>query len=191
MRLDPKIWLAAVLMILLGLAPTFFRSARTVSIENVTQEKAAEQAKIEPAPSKESPLSTVSEAPRSGSVPINEQRKRFLPEIVSEADRLHTPETSAEEDLEIVASLFAYYKRIHGVFPTGGENFELMKPLLGENSKNLAFINPEHRSLDELGTLRDRWGTPYYFHSLSKSELEIRSAGPDRQLWTTDDLILE
>jgi hypothetical protein len=33
----------------------------------------------------------------------------------------------------------------------------------------------------------DRWGTPYFFHQVSKTEMEIRSAGPDRRMWTGDD----
>jgi hypothetical protein len=38
------------------------------------------------------------------------------------------------------------------------------------------------------GQLIDNWGTPFFFHSLSRNEMEIRSAGPDRRMWTTDDL---
>jgi len=40
------------------------------------------------------------------------------------------------------------------------------------------------------GEMLDAWGTPLFFHQLSGHDMEIRSAGEDRQLWTVDDLIL-
>jgi len=36
----------------------------------------------------------------------------------------------------------------------------------------------------------DRWNTPYWFHANAATQVEIRSAGPDRNLFTADDLIL-
>ena len=40
------------------------------------------------------------------------------------------------------------------------------------------------------GELCDRWGRPFFFHQLSGTKMEIRSAGPARQLWTDDDVVL-
>jgi hypothetical protein len=37
------------------------------------------------------------------------------------------------------------------------------------------------------GELTDRWGTPFFFHQVSKAQMEVRSAGPDRRMWTADD----
>jgi len=37
----------------------------------------------------------------------------------------------------------------------------------------------------------DPWGTPYFFHQLSGKEMEIHSAGPDKMMWTADDLVTE
>jgi hypothetical protein len=34
----------------------------------------------------------------------------------------------------------------------------------------------------------DRWGTPLYFHAISRDRLEVRSAGPDKVMWTEDDV---
>ena len=31
---------------------------------------------------------------------------------------------------------------------------------------------------------------PYHFHQISGTRIEIRSAGPDGQVWTEDDLLL-
>jgi len=39
--------------------------------------------------------------------------------------------------------------------------------------------------------LVDAWGTPYFFHQLAAMEMEIRSAGPDKVMWTADDLVIK
>jgi hypothetical protein len=44
--------------------------------------------------------------------------------------------------------------------------------------------------LNDKGELVDRWGTPYFFHQLSRDHMEIRSAGPDKVMWTQDDPII-
>jgi hypothetical protein len=36
----------------------------------------------------------------------------------------------------------------------------------------------------------DRFGTPYFFHPISETRIDVRSAGPDRKLWTEDDVWL-
>ncbi len=40
------------------------------------------------------------------------------------------------------------------------------------------------------GELVYSWGTPFFFHQLSATQMEIRSAGPDRVMWTADDLVV-
>jgi hypothetical protein len=35
----------------------------------------------------------------------------------------------------------------------------------------------------------DRWGTPYFFHQISATSMEIHSAGPDRKMGTEDDIV--
>jgi hypothetical protein len=39
------------------------------------------------------------------------------------------------------------------------------------------------------GELVDYWDTLFLFHQLSGTEMEIRSAGPDKIMWTADDLV--
>jgi len=46
----------------------------------------------------------------------------------------------------------------------------------------------QHAALNARGQLVDRWGTPLFFHALGNGRFEIRSAGPDRKLWTADDI---
>jgi hypothetical protein len=72
-----------------------------------------------------------------------------------------------------------------------GTNAEIMKSIMGGNRNNAQLGPPQGQRVNEQGELVDRWGTPYFFHQLSKEEMEVRSAGPDRKLWTTDDVVMK
>lgn len=50
------------------------------------------------------------------------------------------------------------------------------------------YLSGDHPALNQQGQLVDRWGTPLFFHAVGKGRFDVRSAGPDRQLWTDDDL---
>jgi hypothetical protein len=70
-----------------------------------------------------------------------------------------------------------------------GTNPEITKALNGDNPKQVKFITEESGlRINARGELVDYWGTPFFFHQLSGTEMEIRSAGPDRVMWTSDDL---
>jgi len=71
-----------------------------------------------------------------------------------------------------------------------GTNPEITAALNGENPRQVKFLNAEsgHR-INGRGELVDAWGTPFFFHQISGSEMEIRSAGPDRKMYTSDDLV--
>jgi hypothetical protein len=72
-----------------------------------------------------------------------------------------------------------------------GVNSEITSQLNGHNPRQVNFIRPEAgMRLNENGELIDPWGTPYFFHQLSGSETEIHSAGPDKIMWTSDDLVI-
>ena len=71
-----------------------------------------------------------------------------------------------------------------------GTNPEITEALLGKNPKGITFITPESGlRVNDLGEMVDAWGTPFFFHQLSGQEMEIHSAGEDRKMWTSDDLI--
>ena len=36
----------------------------------------------------------------------------------------------------------------------------------------------------------DRWGSPLFFHAVGDQRFEIRSAGPDQEMWSGDDIHL-
>lgn len=83
-----------------------------------------------------------------------------------------------------------YYLRFHE--NPVGNNLEITEALSGANSKQVVFLQPDDgMRVNTSGELVDNWGTPFFFHSLSRSEMEIRSAGPDQKLWTADDLVMK
>ena len=58
----------------------------------------------------------------------------------------------------------------------------------GRSTAREEFLPPQHIALNAEGELIDRWATPLFFHALGGGRYEIRSAGPDKTLWTDDDL---
>lgn len=113
----------------------------------------------------------------------------LIPDLIATARHLHAPETTAHDDLQILQSILEGFRRVNdGANPVGGLNEEIVEKLCGKNSKRVAVFPVGHPSIDSEGRLRDRWGTPYFFHPVSRTLLEIRSAGPDGKLWTKDDV---
>jgi hypothetical protein len=93
--------------------------------------------------------------------------------------------------MENIRSVFRQYNQRFGGNPVGN-NSEITAALNGANSRQVVFINPEDgMRINERGQLVDNWGTPFFFHQISGTEMEIRSAGPDRKMWTADDLVIK
>ena len=81
------------------------------------------------------------------------------------------------------------YNSAFGENPVG-TNPEITAALMGKNPKDINFITPDSGlRVNENGEMVDAYGTPFFFHQLSGTEMEIHSAGPDRILWTFDDLV--
>ena len=73
-----------------------------------------------------------------------------------------------------------------------GTNLEIARALAGENPGQVNFMDADAGlRLNAAGELVDPWGTPYFFHQLSATEMEIHSAGPDKVMWTQDDLVIK
>ena len=107
------------------------------------------------------------------------------------ADSLHSPATTARDDLATLKRILYLYRERFGAYPAFGDNPQLINALAGANPARLGLIPRDHPALDSAtGALRDRWGTPYVFHALSRDSLDLRTAGPDRQPYTPDDLTL-
>jgi hypothetical protein len=71
-----------------------------------------------------------------------------------------------------------------------GSNPEITAELNGGNPKGVRFISDDSGlRINGRGESVDYWGTPFFFHQISGTEMEIRSAGPDRKMWTADDIV--
>ena len=108
---------------------------------------------------------------------------------------LGSPDTSPPMDPATVLSnmriAINQYGSMFGGNPVGS-NSEITKALNGSNPKEVKFLNEESGlRINGRGELVDYWSTPFFFHQLSGTEMEIRSAGPDRKMWTADDLVIK
>lgn len=93
--------------------------------------------------------------------------------------------------LENMRAVLRQYSQRFGGNPVGS-NPEITAALNGQNPRQVMFLNPDDGArVNARGELVDNWDTPYFFHQLSRTEMEIRSAGPDRRMWTSDDLVLK
>lgn len=100
------------------------------------------------------------------------------------------PESQADvkADLEGVQFMLRDFRTRMGGNPVGS-NAEIMHAVMGGNEVRANLGPPTGQQVNEMGELVDRWGTPYFFHQLSGKSMEVRSAGPDRRLWTADDTV--
>jgi hypothetical protein len=103
---------------------------------------------------------------------------------------LNAPNSTIARDVEIVRQIFeAWLSNFPHEGNPVGENAEITAALMGDNRLGLALIPKDHRALNSRGELCDRWGTPFRFHQLSGTKMEIRSAGQDRKFLTEDDVV--
>jgi hypothetical protein len=96
-----------------------------------------------------------------------------------------------ETVLQNVERAVHQYGEMFGGNPVG-TNPEITSQLSGDNPKHINFIAAQAGAhVNGSGELVDEWGTPYFFHQISGSEMEIHSAGPDKLMWTSDDLVVK
>jgi hypothetical protein len=96
------------------------------------------------------------------------------------------------DDLKLVDGLIRNFYLIakdhSDRFPMG-TNREITRVLAGHNPMKRAWIAADHPAIDERGELNDRWNNPLHFHALARGVFEIRSAGPDGEVFTEDDFV--
>ncbi len=93
----------------------------------------------------------------------------------------------ADPELIGVSEVLRAYRAGVGENPVGS-NAEITRALTGANSRKANFGGSDLKIKD--GQIVDRWEHPYFFHQLSGTEMEIRSAGPDGVMWTKDDEVI-
>lgn len=110
------------------------------------------------------------------------------------ADAATVPEVSPEEAREAREAIdnLELTLRDYGLALRGnpvGTNAEITAALMGDNEKQMKLEIPAGSTLNGQGELCDPWGTPWFFHQLSATKTEIRSAGPDRVMYNEDDFV--
>jgi len=130
--------------------------------------------------------------PGDVSAPISLPAARALPTADADfplAAELNAPDSTAVRDLDLVSQILDAWR---SNFPREGnpvgQNVEITAALTGRNLLDLALLPRTHRAINSRGELCDRWGTPLHFHQLSGEHMELRSAGPDRDFGTADDV---
>ena len=106
------------------------------------------------------------------------------PKPVTPADRENTIRV-----LDNVQFALRDYRTALGGNPVG-TNAEITSSLLGNNLKQVKIPMPDGTTVNGTGEMCDPWGTPLFFHQQSGTKMEIRSAGPDRQMHTADDVMM-
>ncbi len=100
------------------------------------------------------------------------------------------PGTRPQDDLHALAHVFSNLALLIKSEPPFrmGANEEFAAALRGQNAVKLNFVSEGSRAFNAQGQVIDRWGNALFFHVSDRTRIDIRSAGPDRQLWTDDDL---
>lgn len=107
------------------------------------------------------------------------------------AEQLNLPDGDPAQDVITLHRILQQYQRaLHNrQGPPIGDDIDLARALKGRNPMKRAFIPATHPALSNDGHILDRWGTPYHLHPRGNGAFEVRSAGPDRKLYTEDDLV--
>ena len=132
--------------------------------------------------------------------PVEKSEPEVQPSRIANAATLHPaaaplatlldqPQSSVEAEIQGVQEVLALYRRAFGENPIG-QNDDIVDALLGNNPKHIAFLRGDIARIRD-GKLLDRWKAPYWFHAESGTEFEIRSSGPDRELFTDDDITVK
>ena len=161
-----------------GIEPAQGSDRRTINSSAVapaTSEPALPEPARERAPSAQPPAPPPTVPPAGGEVPPGAS-----PQTTAATER------QLLEVLENVRVMIRDYRTVLGENPVG-TNAEIMRAINGHNAKQAKIGAPAGQGLNGNGELIDPWGTPFFFHQISRTEMEIRSAGPDRVMWTGDD----
>ncbi len=129
------------------------------------------------------------EASKAAQTAVKLQSARKLPgaEILK---NYASPSSRPEDDLQVMAHVFSNLRLlVKGDAPFRmGANEEFAAALMGQNAAKEVFLEAPHACLNAKGQLVDRWGSPLFFHVRDANWIDLRSAGPDGEMWTADDL---
>ena len=116
-----------------------------------------------------------------------ESSEPFLGEVLM--DNYADPSGTVQDDLRYVQRLLMSVRTLVKTQDPGrmAVNEDVVDVLTGRNDYKIVFLPPNHPSINPAKQLIDRWGTPLFFHLEAADRLDVRSAGPDKILFTNDD----
>ena len=124
--------------------------------------------------------------------PLSTKAKHDLLLSLSEAhlaDNLNAPANTLRQDISIVCSMLTAWRSIYRKSGNPvGNNQDIVRAFLGDNPNGVIFLRPDNPAINKKGELCDRYGHPFFFHAESGTHMEVRSAGPDGVLFTSDDV---
>jgi hypothetical protein len=153
------------------------KNSTAAAIENVPAKTPQKAEPVAPAPPAESSARSFAAPPPSLAASAGQLQAPVEPEGIPPQAALASMRRTVRQ-----------YNQMFGGNPIG-TNPEITRALNGDNPRHVNFLQPDGNHVNEKGELVDPWGTPYFFHQLSASEMEIRSAGPDKVMYTGDDLV--
>lgn len=174
----PGPYVLTLLVVVLGVLTWWMQKVLTdPAIQQAIRETKAQRETRSPEPG--APLS-----PPSQTAPQNEGVDPMINSLHQEMIQSETP---PEREIEILQELIALNQRAQPG-STLGDNGDITLALVGNSAQGAWLPRQSPRIRD--GQLLDRWGTPYWFHPNAANQIEIRSAGPDKNLFSSDDIIL-
>jgi hypothetical protein len=187
---------ALLVGIIIGIAiALFFYSARkngpaTESPEKTAQENAAVNTALAKQNTNTVAIIESNFAPVQAEVKAGSAAAISIPPA-GQAAPLEMTNVSPETAIQNMGRAIHQYGQMFGGNPVG-TNPEFAKQLGGDNPKHINFISEAAgMQLNGNGELVDPWGTPYFFHQISGSDTEVRSAGPDKIMYTSDDIVTQ
>ncbi len=132
----------------------------------------------------------VSTEPAPPSPPLLPARKATPDEPAYSWERLLASDGTPAEDRSAVEDIVTNYLQSapHATRAPLGTNEEITRALTDRDTLGDSALPTSHPAIVS-GLLVDRWGAPWHFHQLAADIIEVRSAGPDRRLYTRDDLV--
>ena len=186
------LWVAVAVLLVLGIF-LLQRRAGPVAVPPAPTTSAAPSDHANPvATSGNSPststtpvaLSPVPPPAANPSGDLSTQAGAMVP-VVADTNAPQSPPAILESMRRVIRS----YNTEFGENPVGN-NSEITASLMGNNPRHINFVQPDTGlQVNGNGELVDAWGTPFFFHQVSGQDMEIHSAGPDRIMWTSDDLV--
>lgn len=140
-----------------------------------------------PVPRNSAPAAAVASESSDADAPeaqVTTDRPRF----VQQTSGAQRKAGKSNGELQKVSSSLRDYRTAFHENPIGN-NAEITRKLLGKNSRGMRYLSTETH-INDKGQLTDRWDRPVFFHQISRTMMEIRSAGPDHMMWTGDDEVL-